>query len=45
MKDIPYFKDDFHQAGKIKKRAYKILQVWTKNEENFEKFQKDFEIF
>ena len=36
---------DFHWAAKGKQPACKILRVWTKNKENFEKFQADFEIF
>ena len=35
---------DFHWTAKLKQPACKILRVWTKNEENFEKFQK-IEIF
>ena len=45
MKEHQYMKYDFHRAGKIKKPACKTLRVWTKNEENFEKFQENFEIF
>ena len=35
----------FDWAGKIKQAACKTLRVWSKNEENFEKFQANFEIF
>ena len=37
--------NDFDWAGKSKQPACKNLRVWTKNEENFEKFQENFEIF
>ena len=37
--------NDFDWAGKDKQVACKTLRVWTKNEENFEKFQEDFEFF
>ena len=37
--------NDSDWAGKIKQPASKILRVWTKNEENFEHFQENFEIF
>ena len=36
---------DFDWAGKDKQAACKTLRFWTKNEENFENFQEDFEIF
>ena len=45
MKDHRHLKKDFHWAGKVKKAAGKILRVWTKNEENFEKVQANFENF
>ena len=45
MKEHQHLKNDFHRAGKSKKSASKILRVWTKNEENSEKFQENFEIF
>ena len=45
MKDHQHFKNDFHRAGKIKEAACKILRVWTKNDENVENFQENFEIF
>ena len=32
-------------AGKSKQPACKTLRVWTKNEEHFERFQENFEIF
>ena len=35
---------NFHWAGKIKQPACKTLRVRTQNEENFEKFQENFEI-
>ena len=37
--------DDFDWPGKSKQCACKTCRVWTKNEENFEKFQENFEIF
>ena len=45
MKDHQDYKNDFHRPGKRKKAACQMLRVWTKNEENFEKFQESFEIF
>ena len=36
---------NFHWAAKCKQPTCKTLRVWTKNEENFEKFQENFEIF
>ena len=36
---------DFHMTGKIKKYACEILRVWTKIEENFEKFPKSLRFF
>ena len=36
---------DFHCAAKFKQPVCKILRVWTKNEENFENSQENFEIF
>ena len=35
----------FNWAAKFKQPACKTLRVWTKNEENFENFQVNFEIF
>ena len=37
--------NDFDCAAKTKQPACKPLRVWTKNEENFESFQENFEIF
>ena len=37
--------NDFDWACKSKQGASKTLRVWTKNEEIFERFQEDFEIF
>ena len=37
--------NDFDWPGKSKQPAFKTLRVWTKNEENFENFQENFEIF
>ena len=45
MKDHQHLKNDFHWAGKSKQPTCKTLRVWTKNEENLEKFQENFEIF
>ena len=45
MKDQQHLKKDFHRACKIKKPVYNTLRVWTKNEENFEKFQETFRFF
>ena len=45
MQDHPDLINDFNWAGKSKQPACKTLRVWTKNEENFEKFQENFEIF
>ena len=45
MKDHQDLKNDFHRTGKIKKPAYKFMRIWTKNQENFERFQENFEIF
>ena len=39
------FGNYFHLASKIKQTAGKILRVWTKNEEHFEKFQEHVELF
>ena len=36
---------DFDWAGKPKQPACTTLRVWTKNEENYEKFHKNVEIF
>ena len=45
MTDYQHLMNDFHRAGEFKIQACKVLRVWTKNEENFEKFQENFEIF
>ena len=45
MQDHQDLSNDFDWAGKIKQPACKILRVLTKNEENFENFQENFEIF
>ena len=45
MQDHTDLKNDFDWAGKTKQLACKTLSVWTKNEENFEKFQENFKIF
>ena len=37
--------NEFDWADKTKQAAFKTLRVWTKNEENFEKLQENFEIF
>ena len=37
--------NDFDRADKDKQAACKTLRVWTKNEEDFEKFQENFQIF
>ena len=38
--------NDFDCAGKTKQLpACQTLRVWTQNEENFENFQENFEIF
>ena len=37
--------NDFDCADKAKQTACKTLRVWTKNEENFENFQENLEIF
>ena len=37
--------NDFDSAGKTKQTGCKTLRAWTKNEENFENFQENFEIF
>ena len=44
MQDHQALMNDFHCAGKAKQPACKTLRVWTKREENFEKFQENFEI-
>ena len=36
--------NDFDCADKSKQPACKTLRVWTKNEDNFENFQENFEI-
>ena len=45
LKSHQYLMKDFHRAGKIKKPACKPLRISTKNEENFENFQENFELF
>ena len=45
MQDHRDLMNDFDWAGKSKQPACKTLRVWTKNEDNFEKFQENFEIF
>ena len=45
MQDPQDLRNDFDLADKTKQPACKTLRVWTKNEENFEKFQENFEIF
>ena len=45
MKDHQNFSNGFHRAGKYKKAACKTLSGWTKNEDNFENFPDNFEIF
>ena len=37
--------NDFDWGGKTRQRSCKTLRDWTKNEENFERFQENFEIF
>ena len=37
MKARQNLQNDFHQAGKIKKPVCKMLRVFTKNKEKFEK--------
>ena len=37
--------NDFDWASNSKQIGCKVLRVWTKNEENLEKFQENFEIF
>ena len=37
--------NDFDWLGKSRQRACKTLRVWIKNEENFENFPENFEIF
>ena len=44
MQDNRDLVNDFEWPAKTKKAACKILLVWTKHEENFEKFQENFEI-
>ena len=39
MQDPEDLMNDFDSAAKSKQLACKTLRVWTKNEENFEKFQ------
>ena len=41
MQDHQDLKNDFHWAGKITQPASKMLRVWTKNEEIFEKCQEN----
>ena len=45
MQDHQDLMNDFDWERKIKQAACKTFRVWTKNEENFGKFQENFEIF
>ena len=45
MQDHQDLMNDFDCGGKTKQPACKTLRVWTKNEENFENFQENFEIY
>ena len=45
MPDHQELMNAFHWDGKRKQSACNILRIWTKNEETFEKFQENFEIF
>ena len=45
MQEHQDLRNDFHWAGKGKQPACKTLRVWTKSEENFEKFQKTMRFF
>ena len=45
MQDNRDLMNDFDWTGKTKQPACKTLRVCTKNEENFENFQENFEIF
>ena len=45
MQDNRDMMNDFDWAGKTKQGACKTWRVWTKNEDNFENFQENFEIF
>ena len=45
MQDHQDLMNDFDWASKSKQRPAQIFRVWTKNEENFENFQENFEIF
>ena len=40
MKDHQHLTNEFHRPGKTKRPEYKILLVWIKNEENFEKISR-----
>ena len=45
MQDNRDLMNDFDWPGKTKQAACKTMRVLTKNEEKFEKFQENFEIF
>ena len=45
MQDHHDLMNNFDSAAKSKQPACKTLRVWTKNEENFEKIQENFDIF
>ena len=45
MQDNRDLMNDFDWAVITKQGACKTWRVWTKNEENFEKFQENFQIF
>ena len=45
IQDNQDLRNDFHRAGKNQKERCKILGARPKNEENFENFQENFEIF
>ena len=44
MQDNRDLMNDFDWAGKTKQGVFKTWRVCTKNEENFDNFQEDFEI-
>ena len=37
--------NNFHQAGKTRKHACKVLRVWSRKDRYFEDFKENFEIF
>ena len=45
MQDHRDLMNVFDWIRKTKQAACKALRVWTKNEDNFENFQENFEIF